>query len=112
MNRTGLYRALLEAGTSEGLAKEAAESVVYAHEAATKTDLAEAECELKAEMAGFANDLKAAIAELKSELRTEMAAMEARLVEKIERGLRNQTIALAGLIIASQAGMFALMKLL
>ena len=40
MNGTALYRALVEAGTSEERAKEAAESVVYAREGATKADIA------------------------------------------------------------------------
>ena len=40
MNATALYRALVEAGASEERAKEAAESVVYAREGATKADIA------------------------------------------------------------------------
>lgn len=40
MNGTALYRALVEAGTSEERAKEAAESVAYAREGATKADIA------------------------------------------------------------------------
>ena len=40
MNGTTLCRALVEAGTSEERAKEAAESVVYAMEGATKADIA------------------------------------------------------------------------
>ena len=40
MNGTALYRAPVEAGTSEERAKEAAESVVYAREGATKADIA------------------------------------------------------------------------
>ena len=40
MNGTAPYRALVEAGTSEERAKEAAESVVYAREGATKAAIA------------------------------------------------------------------------
>jgi len=40
MNGTALYRAPGEAGTNEERAKEAAESVVYAREGATKADIA------------------------------------------------------------------------
>ena len=40
MNGTTPYRTLVEAGTSEERAKEAAESVVYAREGATKADIA------------------------------------------------------------------------
>ena len=40
MNGTALYRAPVEAGTSEERAKKAAESVVSAREGATKADIA------------------------------------------------------------------------
>ena len=40
MNGTALYRAPVEAGTSEERAEEAADSVVYAREGATKADIA------------------------------------------------------------------------
>ena len=47
MNGTALYRALVEAGTSEERAKEAAESVVYAREGATKADIAALEAAME-----------------------------------------------------------------
>ena len=47
MNGTALYRALVEAGASEGRAKEAAESVVYAREGATKADIAALEAAME-----------------------------------------------------------------
>ena len=40
MNGTALYRALVEAATSEERAKQAAESVVHAREGATRADIA------------------------------------------------------------------------
>ena len=47
MNGTALYRALVEAGASEDRAKEAAESVVYAREGATKADIAALEASME-----------------------------------------------------------------
>ena len=88
MNGTALYRALIKAGASEERAKEAAESVVYAPEGATKTDIAG----VNANIAG---------------VRTEIAEMETRL----ERSLREMSVRFLTLLIASQAVLFAGLRL-
>ena len=88
MNGTALYRALVEAGASEERAREAAESVVYAPEGATKADIAG----VNANIAG---------------VRTEIAEMETRL----ERSLREMSVRFLTLLIASQAVLFAGLRL-
>lgn len=88
MNGTVLYRALVEAGASEERAKEAAESVVHAPEGATKADIAG----VNANVAG---------------VRTEIAEMETRL----ERSLREMSVRFLTLLIASQAVLFAGLRL-
>ena len=88
MNGTALYRALVEAGASEERAKEAAESVVHAPEGATKADIAG----VNANIAG---------------VRTEIAEMETRL----ERSLREMSVRFLTLLIASQAVLFAGLRL-
>lgn len=85
MNATALYRALVDAGAKEDLAKEAAESVVYSPEGATKSDLIEVRTELKGDIAGL-------------ELR-------------IERSLRVMTWRFVGLLLATQALLFAGLRL-
>ena len=84
MNGTALYRALVEAGAREERAKEAAESVVYAKEGATKADLME----------------------VKLELSSRIAALEA----SMERGFRTMTFRLIGAIFAMQALMLAALR--
>ena len=84
MNGTALYRALVEAGTSEERAKEAAESVVYAKEGATKADLMG----------------------VKMELSDRIAALEA----SIERSFRTMTFRLIGAFFAMQALMLAALR--
>ena len=81
MNGTALYRALVEAGASEERAKEAAESVVHAPEGATKADIAG--------------------------VNTNIAEMETRL----ERSLREMSVRFLTLLIASQAVLFAGLRL-
>ena len=88
MNGTALYRALVEAGANEERAKEAAESVVHAPEGATKADIAG----VNANIAG---------------VRTEIAEMETRL----ERSLREMSVRFLTLLIASQAVLFAGLRL-
>ena len=88
VNGTALYRALVEAGASEERAKEAAESVVHAPEGATKADIA---------------GINANIATV----RAEVAAMETR----IERSLREMSVRFLTLLIASQAVLFAGLRL-
>ena len=88
MNGTALYRALVEAGASKERAKEAAESVVYAPEGATKADIAG----VNANIAG---------------VRTEIAEMETRL----ERSIREMSVRFLTLLIASQAVLFAGLRL-
>lgn len=39
MSTTALYKALVEAGTSENLAEKAVESLIFSGQAATKSDL-------------------------------------------------------------------------
>ena len=117
MNGTALYRALVEAGASEERAKEAAKSVVHAPEGATKadiagvkTEIAEMETRVNANIAGvnanvaeFKVDMTTALAEL----RTELAAVETR----IERSLREMSVRFLTLLIASQAVLFAGLRL-
>ena len=98
MNGTALYRALVEAGTSEERAKEAAESVVYAREGATKTDIAE----VKTEVAGVRIEL----AQVKTELSDRIAALEA----SMERNFRTMTFRLIGVFFALQALMLAALR--
>jgi len=106
MSRMALYRALVEAGASEERAKETAQSVVYAPEGATKADIAE----VNANIAGVNVD----VAECKTDMitavvgiRTETAEMETR----IERSLREMSMRLLTLLIASQAVLFAGLRL-
>lgn len=95
MNGTALYRALVEAGASEERAKEAAESVVHAPEGATKTDIAGVRTEIAGVNANIAR------------VRTEIAEMETR----IERSLREMSVRFLTLLIASQAVLFAGLRL-
>lgn len=88
MNGTALFRALVEAGASEERSKEAAESVVHAHEGATKADIAGVNANIAA-------------------VRAEIAAMETR----IERSLREMSVRFLTLLIASQAVLFAGLRL-
>ena len=99
MNGTALYRALVEAGANEERAKEAAESVVHAPEGATRADIVG----VNANIAEFKVDMTTALAEL----RTEVAAMETR----IERSLREMSVRFLTLLIASQAVLFAGLRL-
>lgn len=95
MNGTALYRALVEAGASEERAKEAAESVVHLPEAATRSDIAG----VNANIAGVRTEI--------AEVRTEIAEMETRL----ERSLREMSVRFLTLLIASQAVLFAGLRL-
>ncbi len=95
MNGTALYRALVEAGASEERAKEAAESVVHLPEAATRSDIAGVRIEIAGVNANLAG------------VRTELAEMETRL----ERSLREMSVRFLTLLIASQAVLFAGLRL-
>ena len=88
MNGTALYRALVEAGASTERAKEAAKSVVHLPEAATRSDIAG----VNANIAG---------------VRTEIAEMETRL----ERSIREMSVRFLTLLTASQAVLFAGLRL-
>ena len=88
MNGTALYRALVEAGASEERAKEAAESVVHAPEGATRADIAGVNANI-------------------ATVRAEVAGMETR----IERSLREMSVRFLTLLIASQAVLFAGLRL-
>ena len=81
MNGTALYRALVEAGASKEQAKEAAESVVHLPEAATRSDIVG--------------------------VNANIAKMETR----IERSLREMSVRFLTLLIASQAVLFAGLRL-
>jgi len=118
MTATALYRALVDAGAKEDLVKEAAEGVVYSPEGATKSDVMEAKSELQLEIAEFRAELKTDIAEMRTELKTDIAELRtelkgdtAGLETRIERSLRVMTWRFAGLLIASQALLFAALRL-
>ena len=81
MNGTALYRALVEAGASEDRLRQAAESVVHLPEAATRSDIAG--------------------------VNANIAKMETR----IERSLREMSVRFLTLLIASQAVLFAGLRL-
>ena len=106
MNGTALYRALVEAGASEERAKEAAESVVHAPEGATKADIAGVRTEIAGVNANIAES-KVETTNALAELRTEIAAVEARL----ERSIREMSVRFLTLLIASQAVLFAGLRL-
>lgn len=107
MTATALYRALVDAGAKEDLAKEAAERVVYSPEGATKADVAEAKSELQVEIAEFRSEVKTDIAELRAELKGDIGGLEVR----IERSLRAMTWRFVGLLLATQALLFAGLRL-
>ncbi len=94
MSHTALYRAFIAAGTEGKLAKEAAESVMYAREAATRTDLAE----FKAEIGGNIAALDAKVDLFRAELKGDIAAAETRL----ERSLHAITWRFIGYVFAMQ----------
>ena len=119
MNGTALYRALVEAGASEERAREAAESVVYAEEGATKTDIADVVmkvAEVKTEVA----EVKAEVADVRTEVagvRIELAHVKTELSDRIaalevsmERGFRSMTLRLVGVFFALQALMLAALR--
>ena len=136
MTATALYRALVDAGAREDLAKEAAERVVYSPEGATKSDVAKAKSELQLEIAHFRDEVKADIAELRTELKGDIADVRAELKgdiadlraetkaeiadvkvcisgleTRIERSLRAMTWRFVGLLLATQALLFAGLRL-
>ena len=136
MTATALYRALVDAGAKEELAKEAAERVVYSPEGATKSDVAKAKSELQLEIAHFRAEVKADIAELRTELKGDIADVRAELKgdiadlraetkaeiadvkvcisgleTRIERSLRAMTWRFVGLLLATQALLFAGLRL-
>ena len=92
MNGTALYRALIEAGAGEERAKEATESVVYAPEAATKSDIAAVRSE---------------IVETRGELLARISALESTM----ERTFRMMTLRLAGVFLGVQALFLAALRL-
>ena len=136
MTATALYRALVDAGAREELAKETAERVVYSPEGATKADVAEAKSELQVEIAHFRAEVKADITELRTELKGDIAGLRAELKgdiadlraetkadigdvkvcisgleTRIERSLRAMTWRFVGLLLATQALLFAGLRL-
>ena len=133
MNGTALYRALVEAGASEERAKQAAESVVYAREGATKSDIADVVtkvAEVKIEVAEVKTEVaevKAEVADVRTEVadvrtevarvRTEVAHVKTELSDRIaalevsmERGFRAMTFRLVGVFFALQALMLAALR--
>ena len=110
MTATALYRALVDAGAKEELAKEAAERVVYSPEGATKSDVAKAKSELQLEIA----ELKGDIAGLRAETKADIADVKvciSGLETRIERSLRAMTWRFVGLLLATQALLFAGLRL-
>ena len=99
MNGTALYRALVEAGASEERAKEAAESVAYTPEAATRSDVAAVEIKVA--------EVRTEITETKAELLARISGLETIM----ERTFRTMTFRLAGLFLGMQALFFAAMRL-
>ena len=73
MSATALYRALVDAGANEDLAKEAVENVVYAPEAATRSDIAELRAANKADLAEHREATRSDIAELRAATRADLA---------------------------------------
>ena len=141
MNGTALYRALVEAGTSEERAKEAAETVLYAKEGATRADIVGVQAEVGGVRAEVA-DVKAQVAVVQAEvadLQTEVADVKAKvegvqadvvevkldlmkikmefsnriaaLEATMERSFRAMTFRLIGAMFAMQALMLAALKL-
>ena len=112
MNGTVLYRALVEADTSEERAKQAAESVVFAREGATKTDIADVRTkvtEVKTEVADVRTEVagvRIELAQFKTELSDRIAALEATM----ERSFRTMTFRLIGAFFALQALMLATLR--
>lgn len=114
MTAAALYRALVDAGTKDDLAKEAAESVVYSPEGATKSDVVEAKSELQVEIAEFRTELKGDIADLRAETKADIAEVKvciAGLETRIERSLRVMTWRIVGPVLATQALLFAALRL-
>ena len=134
MNGTALYRALVEAGTSEERAKEAAETVLYAKEGATRSDIVGVQAEVGGVRAEV-TDVKAKVADLQTEVADVKAKVEgvqadvvevkldlmkikmefsnriAALEATMERSFRAMTFRLIGAMFAMQALMLAALKL-
>ena len=126
MNGTALYRALVEAGASEERAKQAAESVVYAREGATRTDIADVVtkvadvksevADVRTEVAGVKSevaDVRTEVAGVRIELahaKTELSDRIAALEVSMERGFRSMTLRLVGVFFALQALMLAALR--
>ena len=114
MSATALYRALVDAGAEEHLANEAVESVVYAPEAATRSDLAELREATRSDIAELRDSTRADIAELRMEMaefKTEVRTDIADFKVDVERGFRGMTWRFVGLLIATQALLFTALRL-
>ena len=112
MNGTALYRALVEAGASEERAKQAAESVVYAGEGATRTDIANVVTKV-AEVRSEVAEVRTEVAEVRIEVahvKTELSDRIAALEVSMERGFRSMTLRLVGVFFALQALMLAALR--
>ena len=113
MSGMALYRALVEAGAGEERAKEAAQSVVHAPEGATKADIAEVNvnvAEVNASVAG----VDANIAECKVAITTALAGIRAEIAAtgtRLERSIREMSGRFLTLLVASQAVLFAGLRL-
>ena len=110
----------MEAGTSEERAKEAAETVLYAKEGATRSDIVGVQAEVggvraevadvKAKVEGVQADVvevKLDLMKIKMEFSNRIAALEATM----ERSFRAMTFRLIGAMFAMQALMLAALKL-
>lgn len=114
MDHATLYRALIEAGTGEELAKEAAESVVYAREAATRTDLAECRAGLEGNVAALDAKVDLFRVELKGDitaLNAKVDRFRAEVERKIERSLHGMAWRIIGYFLTLHALFFAFDKL-
>ena len=83
MSATALYKALVEAGTSEDTAKQAVEDLPSGGELATKSDLAQLEARLGADITQLETRLGADIAQLKIGI----AQLEVHLVWRLLGGI-------------------------
>ena len=114
MSATAMYRALVDAGANENLAKDAVENVVYAPEAATRSDIAEFRAATKIDLAEHREatrsdiaELRVEMAEFKTEIRSDLSALRV----DMELGFRAMTWRFVGLLIATQTLLFAALRM-
>ena len=79
MSATALYKALVEAGTSEDTAERAVEDLPFGGELATKSDLAQLEVRLGADIAQLKVDI--------TQLKVGITQLEVRLIWRLLGGV-------------------------